>query len=108
MTWRFDPHCDHRAAYALARAAQRRLDGARLFEYVIWAERLPLDHEPPDPPLGFRFEAQAYVARKRAAVDCHRSQVSRLIDDDPEGVMLDPAMVSDLVARDEIFLEMAP
>ena len=108
VTWRLDPHCDHRAAYALTRAAQRRLDGVRLFEYAIWAERLPLDEEPQGPPRGFRFDARRYFTRKRAAVDRHRSQVSRLIEDNPEGVMLDPAMVCELVARDEVYLEMAP
>jgi LmbE family N-acetylglucosaminyl deacetylase len=106
VTWRLDPHCDHRAAYALARAAQRRLDGVRLFEYVVWGERLALDQDPAAAPRGFRFEGGRYRSRKRAAIACHRSQTTRLIDDDPEGFMLDPAMIEASIDLDEIFLEM--
>jgi LmbE family N-acetylglucosaminyl deacetylase len=108
VTWRLDPHCDHRAAYALARAAQRRLDGVRLFEYIVWGERLALDRDPAAAPRGFRFEGRRHRSRKRAAIAGHRSQTTRLIDDDPEGLMLDPAMIEACVDRDEIFLEMEP
>lgn len=106
VSWRLDPHCDHRAAYALVREAQGRLDGVRLFEYVIWGERLPLDKEPQGEPRGFRFDAERHRVVKLAAVKSHRSQTSRLIDDDPDGFMLDPAMVEAFIAEDEVFLEM--
>ena len=107
VSWRLDPHCDHRAAYALARAAQRRL-GVKLYEYSIWGERLPLDREPEHAPSGFRLDSQRQRGRKRAAIACHRSQTSLLIDDDPQGFTLDRSMIEAFVNRDEIFLEMGP
>jgi LmbE family N-acetylglucosaminyl deacetylase len=106
VTWRGDPHCDHRAAYALAREAQRQSAGLRLFEYSIWGRDLPQDDEPTAFPRGWRLAAGAFRARKRAAIECHLSQVSDLISDDPSGFRLDPKMIARFIERDEIFLEM--
>ncbi len=108
VTWRLDPHCDHRATYALAREAQIQLKGVRLFEYAIWGEHTTLDTDPQASPRGFRLDSRRQRARKRAAIARYRSQVSRLIDDDPDGFLLDPEMIAAFVARDEIFLEMGP
>ena len=63
--------------------------------------------------LDFQHLARIYErshprARKRAAILSHRSQVSRLIDDDPQGFLLPRAMIEDILARDEVFLEMDP
>lgn len=107
VTWRHDRHGDHRSAYAIARAAQRRR-GARLFEYSIWGRGLELDHDLEGPPRGWRIGSAKHRERKRAAILRHRSQVSRLIDDDPKGFLLPRAMVEDILARDEVFLEMNP
>jgi LmbE family N-acetylglucosaminyl deacetylase len=104
-TWRHDPHCDHRAAYALARVAQRQIAGARLFEYSIWGRSLPDDAEIPAPPRGFRFDGAARLALKQAAIACHRSQVGPLIDDDPSGFRLSPIELARLSRPDEVFLE---
>ncbi|MGO9420102.1 PIG-L deacetylase family protein [Roseiarcus sp.] len=107
VTWRHDAHGDHQAAYAIARLAQRRRS-ARLFEYSIWGRGAELDREPEGPPLGWRLPSSKHRERKRAAILSHRSQVSRLIDDDPEGFLLPRAMIEDILARDELFLEMDP
>jgi LmbE family N-acetylglucosaminyl deacetylase len=107
VTWRHDAHCDHQAAYCLARAAQSRLGRARLFEYSIWGRDPSGAALASEPPAGTRFPAQAYRQRKLAAISAHASQASRLIDDDPEGFRLPPAMIADCLARDELFLEMA-
>ena len=105
VTWRHDRHDDHQCAYAIARAAQRRR-GARLFEYSIWGRGGELDVE--GPPEGCRFGSAKHRERKRAAILRHRSQVSRLIDDDPQGFLLPRAMIEDILACDELFLEMKP
>jgi LmbE family N-acetylglucosaminyl deacetylase len=106
VTWRHDPHCDHRSSYALARAAQRQSGRMRLFEYSIWGRVFSLDDEPTEPPRGWRFSGQAQRRCKRAAIACHRSQVSDLIADDPAGFRLPTELIEDAVRRDEVFLEM--
>ena len=87
VSWRHDPHCDHQAAYRLARAAQRRT-GAALYEYSVWGAALkpsapvtPVNH-------GFRLSVARHRLRKRRAISAHRSQVSDLIADDPSGFRL--------------------
>ena len=106
VTWRHDQHCDHQAAYAIARAAQHQC-GARLFEYSIWGRGVELERDLDGPPRGFRLASAKHRERKRSAILSHRSQVSRLIDDDPEGFLLPRAMIEDILARDEVFLEMS-
>ena len=107
VTWRHDQHCDHQAAYAIARAAQRRRS-ARLFEYSIWGRGVDIEPDLEGPPRGWRLESARHRERKRSAILSHRSQVSRLIDDDPEGFLLSRAMIEDILGRDEVFLEMNP
>ena len=107
VTWRHDQHCDHQAAYAIARAAQHQHD-ARLFEYSIWGRGVELEPDLMGPPRGWRLASAKHRKRKRSAILSHRSQVSQLIDDDPEGFLLPRAMIEDILARDEVFLEMNP
>jgi LmbE family N-acetylglucosaminyl deacetylase len=108
VTWRHDQHSDHQAAYAIARSAQHSLAGIRLFEYSIWGRGVPFGTDLDGPPRGWRFASSRHRDRKRAAILCHRSQTSNLIGDDPEGFILPPGMVEDILARDEVFLEMDP
>lgn len=105
VTWREDPHCDHKAAYAIARAAQRRSEGVRLYEYSVWGRALPPDTEVSQPLAGSRFDAAEMRFRKRAAIGRHLSQVGDLIDDDPDGFRLSEADRTRLELGDEIFLE---
>ncbi len=107
VTWRHDQHCDHQAAYAIARAAQKQRN-ARLFEYSIWGRDVELEREPEGPPQGWRLPSSRRRALKRSAILKHRSQATRLIDDDPDGFLLPRAMIEAIVARDEVFLEMDP
>jgi LmbE family N-acetylglucosaminyl deacetylase len=83
VSWRHDPHCDHQACYAIACAAQRRLPDGRLFGYSIWGRVSPLETVLQVEPRGWRLSSGDYRARKRAAIACHRSQLSDLITDDP-------------------------
>jgi LmbE family N-acetylglucosaminyl deacetylase len=108
VTWRHDTHCDHQAAYAMARAAQRMLTEARLFEYSIWGRSVSSETLDAPPPRGWRFPIAVHRERKRAAINAHASQVSLLIDDDPEGFVLPAEIIADCLRRDELFLEMAP
>jgi LmbE family N-acetylglucosaminyl deacetylase len=109
VTWGHDPHCDHRAAFTLALAAWRLLPHTRLFSYPIWGHALP-----PDEPLdvqhidGFRIAVGRFMGPKRDAIACHRSQVTKLIDDDPTGFMLDEATLARLMTPYETFIRERP
>ena len=71
VTARHEPHCDHEAAYALARAvADTALRPIAVFEYVVWAAEPPgrgyRALRTPPMPLGLRNQALA----------AHRSQIT--------------------------------
>jgi len=87
VSWRHDPHCDHRAAYFLARAAQREL-GSALFEYSIWGAALQASTPVTPATAGFRLKIGRMRALKRRAIAMHKSQVSAMIGDDPSGFRL--------------------
>jgi LmbE family N-acetylglucosaminyl deacetylase len=109
-----DPHIDHIATCAIARAVARRR-GMRLLLYPIWSwrylhpEMMPIEpREAPGAPSGVRLDISRQLDRKRRAVMAHRSQTTRLIDDDPDGFMLTEGMLSILIRPFEVFLEDAP
>ena len=89
VTWEHDPHCDHQAAFALARAAHSHLAQTRLCAYPIWGFKLSPSHWlNMDYPEGSRVLIREYLPAKRRAIAAHTSQVTRLIDDDPHGFIL--------------------
>jgi len=108
VPWRRDPHCDHRAGNAIARAAAATFGRPpRFLEYPVWAYASP---DPADAPgwgegVAWRLDVGAVLARKRAAVAAHRSQTTGLIDDDPGGFRLSAAMLAHFDQPWEIYLE---
>ncbi|WP_206668094.1 PIG-L deacetylase family protein [Teichococcus oryzae] len=107
-TWQHDPHCDHQATHAMAVAATRRKPGLLHLAYPVWGHTLPPDTPIPDAPRGARLDIAAQLPAKRQAIRAHRSQTTRLIDDDPEGFMLNDAMLARFDRPFEIFLEPSP
>ncbi len=89
VSWRHDPHCDHQAAYLLARAAQREL-GAILYEYSVWGAALQGSTPVTRAATGFRLKIERNLSQKRRAIAMHESQMSALIGDDPSGFQLSP------------------
>jgi LmbE family N-acetylglucosaminyl deacetylase len=106
VSWRHDPHCDHQASYRLARAAQRRLTAVKLFEYTVWGAALPVT-TPVEAVGGFRLEIGRRLARKRRAIDAHRSQTTELISDDPNGFRLTGTDLARFALPHEFFFESA-
>ncbi len=108
LPWRRDPHPDHRAASQIMQAA---LDGPtekpRVLEYPVWAwERAaPGDVPQPDEARAFRLDISGVGIVKRAAVDAHQSQVTHLIDDDPQGFWLSPEVIAHFERPWEVYLE---
>ncbi len=108
VTWQHDPHCDHTAAFALARAAAVRQPGLRLLAYPVWGFTLPPDFALNEAsPAGFRLAVADHLPAKRRAIAAHRSQVSPLIADDPDGFMLTPQDLARFERPHEIYLEVA-
>jgi LmbE family N-acetylglucosaminyl deacetylase len=105
VSWRHDPHCDHEASYRIARAVQRRVGGLRLFEYVVWGHTLPPSTEV-DAIGGFRIQIhQEALEKKRRAIAAHRSQMTDLIDDDPEGFRFPQSGLARFDLPYEFFIE---
>jgi LmbE family N-acetylglucosaminyl deacetylase len=104
-TWEHDPHCDHEATAAIARAVARDT-GACLRLYPVWGWLLPRDR-----PLnvgtiaGARLRIAPHVARKGRAIEAHASQYSDLIDDDPGGFRLPADLLATFSRPFEVFLD---
>ncbi len=108
LPWRRDPHPDHRATSQIIQAALATLIGRpRLLEYPVWAwERAaPEDNPQPHEVAAFRLDISSVQAVKRSAVDAHQSQVTHLIDDDPQGFWLSPEVIAHFERPWEVYLE---
>ena len=108
VTWGRDPHCDHETAFAMARAVARQL-GVPLFAYPVWGLHLPHDVEIDEaPPRGLRLDISADRAAKRRALDCYASQLTRLIDDDPDAFCFTEAQLAPFLGSAETFIAVEP
>lgn len=107
VTWRHDPHCDHKAAAAIVALARRHMPGVRVYEYPVWGWTLPPDTEVGPAPEGLRLDVSAHAATKAKAVYAHESQTTDLISDDPTGFRLEPAMIERLCGPNERFVAVA-
>ncbi|RAK62237.1 PIG-L deacetylase family protein [Hymenobacter edaphi] len=108
LPWRRDPHPDHRATYALARAALPLLaQPPRLLEYVVWAwqRAAPADLPQPGEAQGWRLDINSVLGPKQRAIEAHRSQLTDLIDDDPTGFRLGPDMLAHFAQPFETYFE---
>jgi LmbE family N-acetylglucosaminyl deacetylase len=107
VPWRRDPHCDHRAAWEIVVAALPQMPVKRVIEYPIWLREYG---EPPDFPLWdeaapLRLDIAQELPAKLRAINAHRSQVTGLIDDDPDGFRLTPTLLERFTQPWEFFLE---
>ncbi|KAB1070218.1 PIG-L deacetylase family protein [Methylobacterium planeticum] len=108
VTWAHDPHCDHQAAARIVALARRLCGAVRVHAYPVWGWSLPAGTEVGPEPAGLRLDVSAHAAAKQAAIRAHRSQVTDLIADDPEGFRLEPAMLARFAGSHEIFLDVPP
>jgi LmbE family N-acetylglucosaminyl deacetylase len=104
VTWRHDPHCDHKAAAAIVGLARPHMPGVRVYEYPVWGWTLPPETEVGPAPAGLRLDISAHRATKARAVAAHESQTTGLIADDPQGFRLEPAMIERLCGPFERFV----
>jgi LmbE family N-acetylglucosaminyl deacetylase len=106
VTWDRDPHCDHEAAYRMAEAVKRQMPELRLWAYPIWGwhldPALPMDRPS---PRGLRLDIAAHQAIKHAAIAAHISQMTDLIDDDPEGFRFTDITLAPFLGPFEYFIK---
>lgn len=108
LPWRYDPHADHRATWKLIKAALHDLHlSPRLIEYPIWdwdSEQrgsLPASLE----VTTWRLDISTVVEVKQQAIAVYRSQITDLIDDDPQGFRLSAEMLANFTRPWEVYLE---
>ena len=103
-SWGGDPHPDHEATATLGRHVSHLRPALRRWSYPIWGRFAPgAGHLAEHVPI-VRFETEPYRDAKAAAIACHRSQMTALIDDDPTGFVMDPGMQAHFIAYPEVFL----
>ena len=108
LPWRYDPHADHRGTWKLIYAV---LDGLRLsprlIEYPIWdwdweqRGSLPASLD----VTTWRLNISTVVELKQQAIAAYRSQITDLIDDDPEGFRLSAEMLANFTHPWEVYIE---
>ena len=108
LPWRYDPHPDHRATSKLIHTALSNLNlSPRIIEYPIWdwdaEQRGNLTES--EKVTSWRLDIAAVVKLKQQAIACYRSQITNLIDDDPEGFRLTPEMLLNFTYPWEVYLE---
>ncbi|MEH2380370.1 MAG: PIG-L deacetylase family protein [Nostoc sp.] len=108
LPWRYDPHADHRATWKLIHAVLDDLRlSPRLIEYPIWdwdwdqRGSLPASVE----VTTWRLNISTVVELKQQAIAAYRSQITDLIDDDPEGFRLSAEMLANFTRPWEVYIE---
>lgn len=107
VTWGGDPHCDHEAAAAMAARLREHRPGVAFFCYPIWGWHLePTMVLDALPPRGYRVDIARWLPAKQRAIAAHASQMTELIDDDPEGFRFTPETLAPFLAPVETVFEM--
>lgn len=108
LPWRCDPHPDHRATWGLFDRALLSLPiSPRRIEYPIWdwdTEQRGMV-ETTIKVIGWRLETSDVRGLKQTAIAQYRSQITNLIDDDPEGFRLTAEMLANFAQPWELFFE---
>ena len=103
-----DPHPDHRSTYQFLQGALAQLpEPPHVLEYLIWLWELgqPDDLPRANERLAVSVDISLVMDQKRRAIAAHRSQVTRMIDDDPSAFYLSPELLRHFDTPYEIFLE---
>ncbi len=108
MPWQKDPHKDHRASWQIVNTALQKTNMTiKVLQYFIWvwalatAEDLPTKNE----VKWYKVNIAEVLNIKQKAIKAHVSQVTNLIDDDPEGFMLSPEILNYFTPPFELFAE---
>lgn len=108
MPWQRDPHPDHRACWQIGQqAAHDARSKPRVLEYLIWLWELGSPNDLPQPDITqlWRVDITDVQPQRDRAIAAHRSQVTRLIDDDPTAFYLSPELLAHFAPPRELFVE---
>lgn len=109
VTWEHDPHRDHEAAARLAEEVRRRHPALKLWFYPVWGWHLaPSQDVLAPPPTGLRLAIDEVLTQKRSAIAAHVSQMTDLIDDDPDGFRFTAQTLAPFLGKYEYFIEVPP
>ena len=107
LPWRRDTHTDHRACWQIVNDALS-LSGIKVLalEYPLWLwERGSREDLPQKDEMEIRsVEITQWLPIKEKAINEHQSQVTRIIDDDPNGFWLSPEVIAHFLVPQELFL----
>lgn len=107
VTWGHDPHCDHEAAAAMARHLRAHRPALTYWCYPVWGWHIEAaDEIDAPPPRGFRIDIAPWRATKDRAIAAHASQMTDMIDDDPEGFRFTPETLAPFLQPVETVFEM--
>lgn len=104
-SWGGDPHCDHEATAAIARAVKASCPAVRHWSYPVWGRFAALGGHRHPYLKTVRRLAPLADDRKHRAIAAHASQMTHLIDDDPEGFVMPQAMQTHFADEPEIFFD---
>lgn len=108
-SWNRDPHIDHQNTALLAQAVVARRCEMIWQSYPIWGRFEQLDDSELPPLSAIRlYDSAGQADVKAAAVAAHRSQMTPLIDDDPDGFVMDSDMQAHFINAPEIFIRESP
>lgn len=108
VPWRRDPHCDHRASWQIINEVLKtRTTPPRVLEYPIWLWELGNEADMPGVAevTVWRVPIEPVFGQRSRAIAAHRSQVTRMIGDDPTGFYLSPDLLRHFSQPRELFLE---
>lgn len=108
VPWQRDPHRDHQATWKImSEAVNKAKVKPRFIEYPIWLWELGNldDMESLDRMKKFTVNIEETLEMKNKALAAHTSQVTHMIDDDPEGFMLTPEVIAHFDIPRELFFE---
>ncbi len=108
LPWRRDPHPDHLATWQIVKAAMFERSGDyRALEYPIWLwERAENADLPREKNVKIhRLKIKEAIVQKQSAIRAHASQITGLIDDDPNGFQLSAEVLAHFDGEFEIYFE---
>jgi LmbE family N-acetylglucosaminyl deacetylase len=103
VTWHHDPHCDHKAAAEVARATKRLIPALQVWAYPIWGWHLDPLEDLESAPQGVRLDIAQEADAKRRAIAAHRSQMTNLIHDNPDGFRFNANTLAPFLTSFEVF-----
>ncbi len=101
-----DPHRDHRATWQMLMYLRSETEFTyRILEYVIWLHERGKENEMPGKNEIHFLDISRWQTQKQQAIGKHLSQTTRLIDDDPQGFILSPEVLSHFSTHKEYYLD---